>query len=78
MTLRIRGTVEQIRTHLPASVASLEEHEPVAGQAPAAERWLRVELRAQQLDWPFVIERPDELRDLVIALADRPTPAKPD
>ncbi|SCF90575.1 YafY family protein [Streptomyces sp. Ncost-T10-10d] len=83
VTLRIHGTVEQIRAHLPASVARLEEHEPAAGQDPAAEHWLRVELRAQQLDWlprilasldrPFVIERPDELRDLVIALADRLT-----
>ncbi|MGW7102338.1 helix-turn-helix transcriptional regulator [Streptomyces sp. NPDC054838] len=83
VTLRIHGTVEQIRAHLPASVASLEEQEPAAGQDPAAEHWLRVELRAQQLDWlprilasldrPFVIERPDELRDLVIALADRLT-----
>jgi predicted DNA-binding transcriptional regulator YafY len=83
VTLRIHGTVEQIRAHLPASVASLEEHEPAADQDPAAEHWLRVELRAQQLDWlprilasldrPFVIERPDELRDLVIALADRLT-----
>jgi predicted DNA-binding transcriptional regulator YafY len=81
VTLRIHGTVEQIRAHLPASVASLEEHEPAAGRDGAAERWLRVELRAQRLDWlppvlasldrPFVIERPDELRDLVIALADR-------
>lgn len=81
VTLRIHGTVEQIRAHLPASVASLEEHEPAAGQDRATERWLRVELRAEQLDWlppvlasldrPFVIERPDELRDLVTALADR-------
>lgn len=49
----------------------------------AQERWLRVELRAERLDWlprvlasldrPFVIERPDELRGLVIALADRLT-----
>ncbi|MCQ4206941.1 helix-turn-helix transcriptional regulator [Streptomyces longispororuber] len=83
VTLRIHGTVEQIRAHLPASVARLEEHEPSDGRDPAAEHWLRVELRAQQLDWlprvlasldrPFVIERPDELRDLVIALADRLT-----
>ncbi|MFF7551237.1 WYL domain-containing protein, partial [Streptomyces canus] len=45
------------------------------------ERWLRVELRAERLDWlppvlasldrPFVIERPAELRDRVTALADR-------
>ncbi|PJN21093.1 YafY family protein [Kitasatospora sp. CB02891] len=81
VTLRIHGTAEQIRAHLPAGVASLEDHEPAAGQDPAAERWLRVGIRAQRLDWvartlalldrPFVIERPDELRDLVTALADR-------
>ncbi|MFE5868488.1 helix-turn-helix transcriptional regulator [Streptomyces roseifaciens] len=82
VTLRIHGTVEQIRAHLPASVASLEEHEPVAGEdRSAAERWLHVELRVERLDWlppvlaaldrPFVVERPDELRDLVTALADR-------
>ncbi|MFG2335268.1 helix-turn-helix transcriptional regulator [Streptomyces yangpuensis] len=81
VTLRIHGTVEQIRAHLPASVANLKEHESAAGEDRATERWLRVELRAERLDWlppvlasldrPFVIERPDELRGLVIALADR-------
>ncbi|MDI2129064.1 helix-turn-helix transcriptional regulator [Yinghuangia seranimata] len=81
VTLRIHGTVEQIRAHLPASVASLHEYAPPAGEDLAAERWLRVELRAERLDWlppvlaaldrPFVIERPAELQDLVIALADR-------
>lgn len=79
--LRVYGTVAQIRAHLPASVASVEEHAPTADEDRATERWLRVELRAERLDWvpptlasldrPFVIERPDELRDLVIALADR-------
>src|SRR3954468_15240822 len=83
VTLRIHGTVEQIRAHLPISVASIEGHGPAAGQDRATERWLRVELRAERLDWlppvlasldrPFVIERPDELRDLVIALAERLT-----
>ncbi|MFG2792470.1 helix-turn-helix transcriptional regulator [Streptomyces sp. NPDC048419] len=93
VTLRIHGTVGQIRAHLPAGVATLEEHAPVAGEDragedragedQATERWLRVELRAERLDWlppllaaldrPFVIERPDELRDLVGALADRLT-----
>ncbi|MET7477324.1 YafY family protein [Streptomyces sp. NPDC005648] len=83
VTLRIHGTPEQIRAHLPGSVASLAEHEPAAARDPAAERWLRVELRAERLDWlppvlaaldrPFVIERPTELRELVIALADRLT-----
>jgi predicted DNA-binding transcriptional regulator YafY len=43
--------------------------------------WLRVELRVESLDWlppllasldlPFVVERPAELRDLVLALAER-------
>ncbi|MGA4951675.1 helix-turn-helix transcriptional regulator [Streptomyces lydicamycinicus] len=83
VTLRIHGTAEQIRAHLPAAVASLEEYEPTAATAPTPERWLRVELRAERLDWlppalasidrPFVIERPDELRDLVVALAERLT-----
>ncbi|WP_369031514.1 MULTISPECIES: helix-turn-helix transcriptional regulator [Streptomyces] len=81
VTLRIHGTVEQIRARLPAGVATVEEHAPTAGEDRATERWLRVELRAERLDWlppllaaldrPFVIDRPDELRDLVLALADR-------
>jgi predicted DNA-binding transcriptional regulator YafY len=81
VTLRIHGTVEQIRARLPASVASVQEPAPADGADPETERWLRVELRAERLDWlppllasldrPFVIERPDELRGLVIAFADR-------
>ncbi|MEU6117055.1 WYL domain-containing protein [Streptomyces sp. NPDC047117] len=97
VTLRIQGTTEQIRTRLPAGVATLEELEAASGEelAPAAgeeleaaageggtpEPWLRVEIRAERLDWlppvlaaldlPFVIERPSELRDLVLAFADR-------
>ncbi|MGW2841944.1 helix-turn-helix transcriptional regulator [Streptomyces sp. NPDC001493] len=53
----------------------------VTDVAPGAGRWHRVELRAERLDWlppvlasldrPFVVERPDELRDLVVAFADR-------
>jgi WYL domain len=79
--LRIQGTAEQIRAKLPASVASVEESPSAAGADPQTERWLRVELRAERLDWlppalasldlPFIIERPDELRGLVTALADR-------
>ncbi|MFJ9406750.1 helix-turn-helix transcriptional regulator [Streptomyces sp. NPDC101393] len=81
VTLRIHGTVEQIRAQLPAAVAHVEEYPPAAGQDRATERWLRVEVRAERLDWlppvlasldrPFVIERPDELRALVMAHADR-------
>lgn len=74
VTLRINGTPEQIRTRLPAGVASIEE-------PGAPETWLRVDLRAEHLDWlplvlasldlPFRIERPDELRDMVVAFAER-------
>ncbi|MEW2428772.1 YafY family protein [Micromonospora sp. NPDC047644] len=81
VTLWIQGTVEQVRARLPPSVASVEESPSGADADPETERWLRVELWAERLDWlppvlasldrPFVIERPDELRDLVIALADR-------
>ncbi|MER7441657.1 helix-turn-helix transcriptional regulator [Micromonospora avicenniae] len=81
VTLRIHGTVEQVRAGLPASVATVDEPTPAAAADPETERWLRVELRAERLDWlppvlaslgrPFVIERPDELRGLVIAFAER-------
>ncbi len=73
VSLRIQGTLEQIRRRLPASVAEVSDG--------AGEGWQRVEIRAESLDWlpgvlavldlPFVIERPDELRDRVVALADR-------
>ena len=79
VTLRIQATAEQIRARLPASVASIES---AAGEAGAeAGGWLRVDPRAERLDWvpavlasidrPFIVERPDELRGLVIALAER-------
>ena len=81
VTLNIQATIEQIRARLPASVATVDEL-PAAGAAdPQAERWFRVELHAERLDWlppllasldrPFAVERPDELRDLIAALASR-------
>jgi predicted DNA-binding transcriptional regulator YafY len=79
--LRIQGTAEQIRTVLPASVATVADAPPAPGEDQQAGQWLRVELRAERLDWlppllasldlPFSIEQPDDLRDLVAALADR-------
>ncbi|QKG24505.1 helix-turn-helix transcriptional regulator [Actinomadura verrucosospora] len=79
VTLRIHGTAGQIRARFPASIATLDE--PAEGEDPADERWHRVELRAERLDWlpallasldrPFAIERPDELRALVLGLAGR-------
>ncbi|MFE4875097.1 helix-turn-helix transcriptional regulator [Streptomyces sp. NPDC056682] len=83
VTLRIQGTAEHIHTRLPAGVAIVEELTGPDGADPQAERWFRVELRVDRLDWlpgvlasldrPFVIERPDELRGLVEALAERLT-----
>ncbi|MFB7212426.1 helix-turn-helix transcriptional regulator [Streptomyces sp. NPDC056255] len=78
VVLRVRATVGQVRAHLPATVAGVAELAPTADEG---EQWLRVELRAERLDWlppvlaaldrPFVIERPSELRTLVTAFADR-------
>ncbi|WP_433296280.1 helix-turn-helix transcriptional regulator [Pseudonocardia sp. CA-142604] len=83
VTLRIQGTAEQIRTRLPASIAIVAESPPVSSADPDTMHWSRVELRVERLDWlpavlasldlPFVIERPNELRDLVVALASRLT-----
>nr|WTB28679.1 YafY family transcriptional regulator [Streptomyces sp. NBC_00830] len=83
VTLRVQGTAEQIHTRLPASVAIVEELPSPSSADPETERWSRVELRVDRLDWlpavlasldrPFVIERPDELRGLVEALAERLT-----
>jgi predicted DNA-binding transcriptional regulator YafY len=81
VTLRIQGTIDQIRARLPASVAIVEELRSADALEPESERWFRVELHAERLDWlppllasldrPFAVERPDELRDLITALAGR-------
>lgn len=81
VSLAIQATIEQIRARLPASVATVAELPSAGGTDPQVERWFRVELYAEQLDWlppllasldrPFVVERPDELRDLIAALAER-------
>ncbi len=73
VSVRIRGTAEHIRRHLPAGVAGVETGADTA--------WVRVRLGAERLDWippvlaaidrPFVIEHPDELRDMVRRLGRR-------
>ncbi|MGW5525719.1 helix-turn-helix transcriptional regulator [Streptomyces xanthochromogenes] len=80
VSLRIQGTAERIRLHLPADLATLTELPPSAetGSEPP---WFRAELRVERLNWlpgvlaaldlPFTIERPAGLRDLVAALAER-------
>lgn len=77
--LRIFGTVEQIRAHLPATVATLDAADDPADSA--AERWWDVGIRAERLDWlppvlaaldrPFEVLHPGELRELVLGLAAR-------
>jgi predicted DNA-binding transcriptional regulator YafY len=79
--LRIQGTAERIRAVLPASVATVADAPPTPGEDEHSGPWLRVELRAERLDWlppllasldlPFSIEQPGELRDAVAALAGR-------
>jgi predicted DNA-binding transcriptional regulator YafY len=79
--LQIQGPAEQIRTVLPASVATVADAPSAPGKDQQTKRWLRVELQAERLDWlppllasldlPFSIEQPDELREAVAALARR-------
>jgi predicted DNA-binding transcriptional regulator YafY len=79
--LRIHGTVQQIRAWLPADAPITEVHGAPADADVMTERWLRVEIRTDRLDWlppllaaldrPFAIEHPEELRHLVLALAQR-------
>lgn len=79
VVLHVRATEDHIRAHLPASVARLERQD--AGTGTAGPPWHRAEIRAESLDWiPAVvaalgcevrIERPDELRDRVRAVAAR-------
>ncbi|MEV6756544.1 WYL domain-containing protein [Streptomyces sp. NPDC051214] len=84
VTLRVQGTAEHIHTRLPPSVALVEElpaQETTDRTDSPDEPWSRVEMRVDRLDWLpavlasldrcFVIERPNELRDLVEAFAAR-------
>ena len=73
VTVVVHATAEHVRARLPASLAVIE---PVGGDES-----VRVAMRVESLDWvpaalasldrPFEIERPDELRALVLAFADR-------
>ncbi|MEU6537117.1 YafY family protein [Streptomyces sp. NPDC047000] len=83
VTLRIRGTAAQIHARLPAGLAVVREPPSPGGADEATGHWSLVDLRVERLDWlpavlasmdlPFVIERPDELRGLVVAFAERLT-----
>ncbi|WP_327130534.1 YafY family transcriptional regulator [Streptomyces sp. NBC_01343] len=81
VTVRVRGTAEHVRTRLPAGVAIVEELASDGSPDAETERWSRVEMRVERLDWlpaalasldrPFTIERPEELRGLVTRFAAR-------
>lgn len=78
VSVRVSGTVEQVSALLPAGIATVHEIDPDPADGSAR---VRVELSAERLDWvpallarldrPFVIERPEALRELVRALARR-------
>ena len=89
-TSRLRQAARPLR----GSGRSLAVLDPRGRRGSAGRGLLRVDLRAERLDWvpavlasfdrPFVIERPDELRGLVVALsrlhqllvAGQPPPAR--
>src|SRR4051812_7240388 len=72
VSLRVQGTVEQVRAGFPAGIGIVDD-------APDDDGWVGVQLQAERLDWvpgvlaalgrPVVVDRPDELRDLLRALA---------
>jgi predicted DNA-binding transcriptional regulator YafY len=74
VSLRVRGTPMQVRSRLPAGLATVHDVAYLDG-------WVRVRLHAERLDWlpavlaglglPFTIEHPEALRDLVRSLAER-------
>ena len=71
ISLRVEGSVDDVRRRLPPVVATVQDGDD--------EGWAQVRINAERLDWvpavlaglgvPFVIERPDALRDLVRSLA---------
>ncbi|MGW6330921.1 helix-turn-helix transcriptional regulator [Nocardia rhamnosiphila] len=87
VSVRVRGTLTQLRPLLPATIATMNE---IASDSPHADTdpWVRVRIRAEQLDWippllagldrPFRIEYPDALNDAVRGLARRLTAATHD
>lgn len=74
VVLHVQGTLDQVAALLPPALAVLEP-----SRAGGAGAWVRVSLHAERLDWvpaliagfgrPFRIERPQELRALVLSLA---------
>ncbi|MFC4375465.1 helix-turn-helix transcriptional regulator [Nocardia halotolerans] len=82
VSVRVQGTLAQVRPLLPATIATVHE---IDSPADDTSPWVRVRIRAEQLDWipallaglnrPFIIEHPDTLNDAVRALGRRLTAA---
>ncbi|MEU3013592.1 helix-turn-helix transcriptional regulator [Nocardia asteroides] len=82
VSVRVQGTLTQVRPLLPETIATVHEIDP---QPADTDPWVRIRIRAERLDWipallaglnrPFVIEHPDTLNDAVRALARRLTEA---
>ncbi|MGW5438176.1 helix-turn-helix transcriptional regulator [Nocardia asteroides] len=82
VSVRVQGTLAQVRPLLPGTIATVHEIDP---QPADTDPWVRIRIRAERLDWipallaslnhPFVIEHPDTLNDAVRALARRLTEA---
>jgi predicted DNA-binding transcriptional regulator YafY len=78
VSLRVQGTQTQVRSQLPAGIATVHDIAHLDG-------WVRVRLRAERLDWvpavlaglglPLAVEQPEALRGLVRSLAKRLTGA---
>ncbi|MBL7488770.1 YafY family transcriptional regulator [Frankia sp. AgB1.9] len=74
VSLRVRGTADDVRARLPTGVATVGPLDGDEAPGPSTDQWVRVRIRAERLDWippliaglgrPFVIDQPDELRDL--------------
>jgi len=80
VAVRVQGPADHVLSRLPAGIA-------VADQIADEPGWVRVQIRAERLDWvpgllaglglPFVVEGPEALRDLVRALAGQLAAAVP-
>ena len=78
ISIRVAGSGDHVRARLPASLTTVSDLADDNG-------WVRVQMRTEQLDWvpallaglgrPFIVERPDALRDLLRELADQLTAA---
>lgn len=78
VSLRIKADVAHVRSRIPETLASITRDD---ADSEGAEGWLRVFLRAERLEWvagtlamldsPFIVEHPQELRQVVAALGQR-------